>query len=83
MNDESRALRQKLAKLCDSYNHLISDKDTVDFRLGSHEPYAKTVSGIDPERIYEAESTALSEDVRQLIIAMLETGNRIREIEGF
>lgn len=83
MNDESRALRQELAKLCDSYNHGITDKDTVDFRLGSNEPYAKAIKGIDPESVYETESKILSEDVRKIIIAMLHVGTRIREIEGF
>lgn len=83
MNDESRALRQCLAELCAAYNELLADKDTIDFRLGSPEPYGKAEPGIEPERIYEAESKSLSNELRNVVIRMLESGERIRSIEGF
>lgn len=83
MNDESRALRQSLGELCSAYNELLSDKDTVDFRLGSPEPYSETESGTDPERVYEAESKSLSNGLRDIVVKIIETGDRIRTIEGF
>jgi hypothetical protein len=83
MNDESRALRQELATLCSSYNELIADKDTIDFRLGSKEPYAEAKPGIEPERAYEVESKSLGEDIREIVIKMIEVGQRIRSLEGF
>lgn len=83
MTDESRALRQSLAELCDAYNELVADKDTLDFRLGSREPYAEAEPGTDPERIYESESKSLSDELRGTVIKMIETGQRIRSIEGF
>lgn len=83
MNDESRALRLSLASLCGAYNELIADKDTVDFRLGSQEPYGKAELGVDPELAYEGESKSLSDQIRDIIIKMIEVGQRIRGIEGF
>lgn len=83
MNDESRALRQSLGELCGAYNELLADKDTVDFRLGSREPYGKAEPGIDPEHIYEAESKSLSDEIRNIVIKMTEAGQQIRAIEGF
>ena len=83
MNDESRALRLELAKVCDSYNELIADKDTVDFRLGSREPYAEARPGIDPEHVYELESKSLSDDLRETLIKMIEFGKRIKKLERF
>jgi hypothetical protein len=83
MNDESRALRRQLAVLCDSYNDLLADKDTIDFRLGSQEPYAEAKPGIDPERIYEVESQSLGNDIRALVIQVIGVGQRIRSLEGF
>lgn len=83
MDDESRALRQSLADLCGAYNELTADKDTIDFRLGSREPYGKAEPGIDPEHIYETESKSLSDEIRNIIIEMIDAGQRIRGIEGF
>ncbi|MGZ3498354.1 MAG: hypothetical protein ACXWNJ_17615 [Vulcanimicrobiaceae bacterium] len=83
MNDESRALRLELAKLCDFYNELVADKDTIDFRLGSPEPYAEAKPGIDAEAAYEVESGSLSDDIRETVIKMIEVGQRIRSLERF
>lgn len=83
MNDESRALRQSLAQLCATYNDLIADKDTIDYRLGSPEPYGKTQPGTNAERVYETESKSLSDDIRKIIVEIIEAGQRIRSIEGF
>lgn len=83
MNDESRALRQSLADLCLAYIELLADKDTIDFRLGSPKAFGKAEQGIDPERIYEAESKSLSNELRRVVMRMLESGQRIRSIEGF
>jgi hypothetical protein len=83
MNDTSRALRYELGNLCQQYNDMVADKDVLDFRLGSPEPYAETTAKVDPERIYERESLALSRDVRRLIADIVEVGRRIRDIEGF
>ena len=83
MNDESRALRQELGELCDSYNLLLADKDAIDFRLGSQEPYAEAKPGVDPEDVYEVESKSLSDDIRAVIIKAIGVGQRIRSLEGF
>lgn len=83
MNDESRALRHSLAELCGAYNELIADKDTIDFRLGSREPYGKAKPGVDPEHVYEAESKSISNEIRDTVVKMVEAGQRIRSIEGF
>ena len=83
MNDESRALRQSLGELCSAYNELLADKDTVDFRLGSPEPYGPAETGTDPERAYEAESKSLSHDLRSVVVEIVETAQRIRAIEHF
>jgi hypothetical protein len=39
MNDKSRALRYELGSFCDRYKAMLTDKDTLDIRLGSDEPY--------------------------------------------
>jgi len=83
MNDESRALRHQLRELCDAYNVLLADKDTVDFRLGSHEPYAQTAEPVDAEAVYERESYVISDELRGTIIKMTEVAQRIRAIERF
>ena len=83
MNDESRALRLSLGELCSAYNELLADKDTLDFRLGSPEPYGESEPGTDPQRVYEAESKSLSNELRDIVIKIIETGQRIRGIEGF
>ncbi|HEV3155447.1 MAG TPA: hypothetical protein VGZ02_16670 [Candidatus Baltobacteraceae bacterium] len=83
MNDESRALRQDLVELFNSYNGLVADKDAVDFRLGSREPYAESKPGMDPERIYEIESESLGADLRAVLIKMIGIAQRIRTLEGF
>jgi hypothetical protein len=83
MNDESRGLRRSLAELCGTYNELVANKDTIDFRLGSHEPYGQAESGTDPERVYENESKSLSDELRRVVVKLIEAGQRIRSIEGF
>jgi hypothetical protein len=83
MNDESRALRQELTKVCDAYKELLADKDTVDFRLGSPEPYADAEPGIDPEQVYEVESESLNDNIRETVVKMIEVGQRIKRLEGF
>ena len=83
MSDRSRALRQTLGDLCSAYNERLADKDTVDFRLGSPEPYTTPEPGTQPERVYEAESESLSDELRTIVINIIETGQLIRNIEGF
>ena len=83
MNDESRALQQQLTKLYDSYNELVADKDAIDFRLGSREPYAEARPWIDPEHVYEVESKLLGSDIRETVIKMMKIGQRIRGLEHF
>lgn len=83
MNDESRALRQELGELCDSYNGLLADKDAVDFRLGSQEPYAEAKPGIDPEHVYEVESRSLGDGIRALVVKVIRVARRIKSLEGF
>ena len=83
MNDESRALRHQLRELCDAYNVLVADKDTLDFRLGSHEPYATTADPVDAESVYEGESHSVSAELRHTIITMIDVAQRIRTIERF
>jgi hypothetical protein len=83
MNDTSRSLRYELGTLCQRYNAVVADKDVLDVRLGKPEPYAESEETVNPERVYEEESFALSTDVRKLIVAMTDLGMRIREIEGF
>jgi hypothetical protein len=83
MNDESRTLRRQLGEVCDAYHVLRADKDTVDFRLGSHEPYAVTTAPVDAESVYETESHAISAELRGIIVKMMEIGQRIRTIEHF
>ncbi|HKU68535.1 MAG TPA: hypothetical protein VJP85_12230 [Candidatus Baltobacteraceae bacterium] len=62
---------------------MIADKDALDFRLGSPEPFDETVSGIDAECAYEDESRDVSGDLRAIIVQMVDLGQRIREIERF
>jgi hypothetical protein len=83
MNDTTRELRYVLGTLCERYNSLIADKDTLDYRLGSHEPYGHTANGVDAEQVYTAESRLVSSDLRQLITEIVTVGERIRKIEGF
>jgi len=83
MNDESRRLRYRLGALCERYNAMVSDKDALDFRLGSHTPYDATTAGVDAERAYEEESGFVSGDLRHLILDIIEVGQRIRTIEQF
>ncbi len=83
MNDTSRKLRYQLGMLCERYNAMIADKDTLDFRLGSHEPYDVTTESVTAERVYEVESHGISDEIRQLIVEMVDVGQRIREIERF
>jgi hypothetical protein len=83
MNDTSRELRYALGALCQRYNSLIADKDTLDFRLGSHEPYGETAPGVNAEQAYEDESQEVSGDLRALIAEIVDVGQRIRTIEGF
>ncbi len=83
MNDTSRQLRYALGTLCERYNSMIADKDTVDFRLGSHAEYDETVDHIDAEEVYVRESGSISDDLRSLIVEMIDVAQRIRTIEGF
>lgn len=84
ITNDSRALRQELGSLCDRYNAMLADKDTLDFRLGSDKPYEDgSMSAGGAEHAYEDESKSASAEVRQLIIEMLEIGHRIRAIESF
>lgn len=62
---------------------MIADKDTLDFRLGSPEPYGSTLNGVDAESAYLKESRGVSDDLRTIIVEMVEVGRQIREIEGF
>lgn len=83
MNDESRGLRYRLAALCERFNAMIADKDALDYRLGSREPYQDTLHGVSAEEAYEGASHAVSSDIRTIIVEMIEIGERIRAIEGF
>jgi hypothetical protein len=83
MNDTSRRLRYALSECCERYNAMIADKDVLDFRLGSHEPYGETVRNLDPQEAYFRESSSVSDDLRAVIVDMMDIGRRIREIEGF
>lgn len=83
MNDESRRLRYQLGGLCERYNAMIADKDTLDYRLGSNEPYADTENEVSAEGAYERASHAVSGDLRAIIVEMLDVGSRIRQIEEF
>jgi hypothetical protein len=83
MNDESRELRYRLGSLCERYNAMIVDKDTLDYRLGSNEPYGETAHGVNAEQAYEGASKNIGSDLRSVIIEMVEIGKRIRDIEGF
>jgi hypothetical protein len=84
MNDKSRALRYELVSLCDRYNAMLADKDTLDTRLGSDEPYEDgSMSAGGAQRAYEDASESASADLRQLIVQIVEIGQRIRAIESF
>jgi hypothetical protein len=83
MNDTSRELRYALGTLCDRYNTMISNKDTLDFRLGSPKPYGHTSNEVDAESAYLTESREVSDDLRTLIVEMMDVSRRIRDIEGF
>jgi hypothetical protein len=82
MNDESGVLREELTKLYDSYNGLVADKDAIDVRLGSREPYAEARPGIDLGHVYEVESKSLVDDIRETVIKMMEVGDRLKGLEG-
>lgn len=83
MNDTSRTLRYALGELCERYNAMIADKDVLDFRLGSKEAYGETLRNLDAQEAYLSESRSVSDDLRTVIVEMLDIGRRIREIEGF
>jgi hypothetical protein len=83
MNDTSRRLRYELGRLCERYNTMIADKDTLDFRLGSPEPYGATTHEVNAEQAYLGESRDVSGDLRTTIVEMIDLGQRIRAIEGF
>jgi hypothetical protein len=83
MNDTSRRLRYELGTLCERYNTMVADKDTLDYRLGSPQPYGETSNEVDAEQVYMAESRDVTDDLRALIVEMVEVGQRIRAIEGF
>lgn len=83
MNDTSRRLRYSLGVLCDRYNTMVADKDTLDFRLGSREPYGETVHNVDAEQAYRRESRAVSNDLRAVIVEMVDVAQEIRRIEDF
>lgn len=83
MNDTSRQLRYHLGLLCDRYNTMIADKDVLDFRLGSPEPYDPAMAEGDAENAYLEESKSVSNDLRALIVEMIDVGQRIRDIEDF
>jgi hypothetical protein len=83
MNDTSRQLRYALGELCERYNSMIADKDALDFRLGTPEPYGETVQSLDAEEVYVQESRGVSGDLRAVIVEMIDIGQRIRSIEGF
>lgn len=83
MNDTSRHLRYALGTLCDRYNKMVADKDTLDFRLGSREPYGNTLNAVSAESAYLSESRDVSDDLRTIIVEMMDVGRRIRDIEKF
>jgi hypothetical protein len=83
MNDDSRILRHHLGTLCLRYNTMFADKDTLDFRLGSPEPYNETENETNPEVVYETESRSVSADLRSLIVELIEVAEQIRSIERF
>ena len=83
MNDTSRQLRYNLGVPCDRYNTMIADKDVLDYRLGSPEPYATTINDTNAEAAYLDESRSVSNELRAVIIEMVGVCQRIRTIEGF
>jgi hypothetical protein len=83
MNNTTRELRDQLGTLCERYNSLMSDKDVLDFRLGSNEPYGDTANGVDAEQAYAHESKIVSTDLRRIIKDIVGVAERIRRIEGF
>jgi len=83
ITDESRALRHHLLEICSTYCIHHADKDAVDFRLGSPEPYEETAADMNPEAVYETESFAISHDVRAIIIRLMDIAQEIRRLEEF
>jgi hypothetical protein len=83
MNDTSRELRYALGALCGRYNMMVADKDVLDVRLGTAQPFGETVNGVDAERAYLSESRDVSNDLRSTIVEIAEIASRIRDIEGF
>lgn len=84
ITDESRELRHALGGLCERYLLLLADKDTLDFRLGSADPYEDgSMPAGGAERAYEDDSKAVSETLRQVVGEIVETGRRIQAIESF
>ena len=83
VNDMSRQLRYRLGALCERYNAMIADKDALDFRLGSPEPFGDTASSVNAEEVYGEASGTVSSDLRALIIEMTDITQQIRAIEGF
>ena len=62
---------------------MLADKDTLDFRLGSPKPYDATLNEVDAESAYLGESRDVSDDLRTIIVEMVDVAGRIRDIEGF
>lgn len=62
---------------------MIADKDALDFRLGSPEPFGETTGAVDAENVYAEASGTVSRNLRALIVEMVEIAGRIRAIEGF
>lgn len=62
---------------------MIADKDALDFRLGSPEPFGETTGAVDAETVYAEASGTVSGNLRSLIVELMETAERIRAIEGF
>lgn len=83
MNDTSRQLRYALGSLCERYNSMISDKDVLDYRLGTPASYGETIGNLNAEGAYLDESVSVSSDLRALIVEMIDVAQRIRTIEGF
>lgn len=67
----------------DTSRRMVADNDTLDFRLGSREPYGNTLNAVNAESAYLSESRDVSDDLRTIIIEMMDVGRRIRDIEKF
>jgi len=83
MTDSSRQLRYHLGVLCERYNLAVADKDALDVRLGTPEPYQETSSRVNPKTVYEDESHLVSTDLRALIVEIAAVIGEIRSVEGF